>query len=300
MCGNPGTFLPRRFRRIRVGCVSVGLGLLVAGCTPAASFQPNRDLLNGGGPLVYSDQDWAAVLRDYVHGGMVNYTALAAGRTPLDRYYALLSETGPSRTPDQFLTSADATAYWINAYNAAVLLFVLEHYPTDTIYDEEMPQIEAAIFRLNGRVYTLPQMEAKLLQVSRGDVRTLFATNRGALGAPQLPPEPIRGATLEQQLAQAAADALDNMRLLRIDSAQRQILVWQVVLARRNDFEQYYGARHGVTPVSLTEVLADLASPRCRSLLEAAAAYTVRIAPFSAQLNDCSTRATPGGRPIVP
>jgi hypothetical protein len=272
--------------RLALAIITAGAILLMAGCAGPAMIGPDTRLLGGPGPYAYSDQDWADVLRDYTRDGLVNYAGLAAHREPLERYYALLGVTGPSRTPDQFPSAAHAIAYWINAYNAAVLLFVLQHFPTGTIYDQGLPKIEAATFRVDGRPYTLPQMETRILQTTGGDVRTLFATSRGALGTPRLPAEPLRAATLEEQIAKAAADALNNPRILRIDHAGQQILVWQAVLAHRDDFERYYCAHRRVASASLLSVLMDMASSARRRELENAAGYPLRTMPFGWQLNN--------------
>jgi hypothetical protein len=279
---------------------AVGLAWLTTGCTGPNAIGPDTRLLGGPGPYAYSDQDWASVLRDYTRDGLVNYSGLAAHREPLERYYALLGVTGPSRTPDQFPSMADGAAYWINAYNAAVLLFVLEHFPAETIYDEVVPKIELASFRVDGRAYTLPQMESRILQITDGDVRALFATSRGALGTPRLPDEPLRAATLEAQIVKAAVDALNNPWILRIDEPGQQILVWQAVLAHRDDFERYYVTRRRAASVSLLGVLMDLASSPRRRELERAAAYPLRTMPFGGQLNNLGAGLASDERPLVP
>lgn len=207
--------------------------------------------------------------------------------------------TGPSRTPDQFPSGAHATAYWINAYNVAVILFVLQYYPVETIYDISIPKIELASFRVDGGAYTLPQMESKMLEASGGDVRALFATSRGALGTPRLSSEPIRAMLLERQLTDAAADALNNPRLLRIDHTARQILVWQVVLARKADFLEYWRTRRRTQTAHLLSVLMDLASAGRRRSLQGAVGYTFQTVPFDRALNNWGS-GSPDGRPLVP
>lgn len=274
--------------------VAGGFALVTLGCAQPHAFGPDTRLLDGPGPYAYSDRDWAEVLRDYTRDGLVDYAGLAAHHRPLDQYYALLGVTGPSRTPDQFPSSAHAAAYWINAYNAAVLLFVLEHYPDETIYEVGKPKIELATFRMDGQTLTLPQMEARILRITDGDVRALFATSRGALGTPRLPAEPLQAATLEAQIAQATADALNDPRILRIDESVQQVLVWQVVLAHRDDFERYYVARRRVANGSLLSVLMDMAASPRRQELERAAAYTLRTMPFDGRLNGLNAQVAGG------
>lgn len=286
---------------------AVVLAVLTAGCEQPVSIRPNLKVLNQAPPYGYTDQDWAQVLHDYVHDGLVDYAGLAAHHELLDRYYALLGVTGPARTPDQFPSAAHATAYWINAYNAAVILFVLQHFPAETIYDESVPKIELASFRIDGQARTLPQIESKILEASGGDVRALFATSRGSVGTPRLPAEPMRPATLERQLADAAADALNNPRLLKVDHAGRQILLWQLVLTRKDDFLKYYCTRRRTSNAHLLGVLMDLASAERRRSLQSAVGYVFHPMPFGRPLNNWSSgppglRGTVGGvaPPLAP
>jgi len=104
-------------------------------------IRPRLGLL-GSRPLTYSDTDWATVLQNNVREGLVDYAGLLAQREPLERYYALVGETGPTRTPDQFVSRSAKTAYWINVYNALVLRAVLERYPISTMYDLTLPRLE--------------------------------------------------------------------------------------------------------------------------------------------------------------
>lgn len=291
------------------GALLAFLAVLAAGCQDRLTIPSNPRILNQSGPYTYSDEDWARVLRDHVRDGLVDYAGLDRDREPLDRYYALLGVTGPSRTPDQFPTSAHATSYWINAYNALAVLFVLNIYPVETIYDMDpsMPKIELATFRVDGRTCTLPEIEAKILEASDGDVRALFATSQGALGTPRLSSGPMRAATLERQLTQAAADALNNPRILRIDHAGRQILVWHLVLTRKDDFLDYWRTRRRTRTAYLLNVLADMASTRRRRALQGAVGYAFQAIPFDRRLNDWKSGLSsefPGGsgsdRPLVP
>ncbi|MEP0843169.1 MAG: hypothetical protein HRF43_10735, partial [Phycisphaerae bacterium] len=168
------------------------------------------------------------------------------------------------------------------------------------IYDRSIARIEEATFSVDGRVYTLPQIEARMLEAGSGDVRALFATSRGALGTPRLAAEPVRPGTLERQLATAAVDALNNPRLLRIDHAGRRILVWQVMLTRKEDFLNYLRTRRRVANPELFSVLLDLASPERRRALQSAVGYTFHVVPFDRAVNNWSAGTVSPDRPIAP
>ncbi len=267
-------------------------GLLLAsviGCKEP-DIRPETALIER--PYRYSDNDWARVLRGFVRSGLVDYDGLAAHPEDLNRYYALVSVTGPSSTPDQFPGRAAATAFWINAYNALVLKVVLKHYPTRSVHDMSLPRLETDYtFRVDRRVCTLAQVEQAMLEASGNDVRTLLATSRGALGTPVLWPEPMRAGTLDGQLATAAAKALDDPRIMRIDPAMHSVYVWQLILNRQSDFEEYWRSRRRASAGKLLDALAEMASPRTRRALLAAAGYTFRPIQFDRTLNGTQRKA---------
>ena len=256
-----------------------------AGCGEP-SVRPSMALLPPNRPLTYTDGDWAQVLASHVREGLVDYDALLTQREPLERYYALVSETGPTRTPDQFASRTAKTAYWINAYNALVLRAVLEHYPVSTMYDLALPRLEYDYtFRVDGKVCNLVTIEARMLEDSAQDARTLLATSRAALGTPRLMSEPFRADTLENQLTQAAADAFDDPYLLQIDHTTKTILVWQAVLVHQQDFLSYWRLRRRVSSIYLYNVVLDMASGTRRRALQSAVGYRFRQIPFERKLN---------------
>ena len=67
--------------------------------------------------------------------GRVDYPALEQMREPLDGYFAALSQISPDNRPALFASEDDRLAYWINAYNATVLVSVLDRYPLDRVTD---------------------------------------------------------------------------------------------------------------------------------------------------------------------
>jgi len=163
----------------------------VAGC-PDQTIGPDPSLVHQMRGQSYTDRDWAVVLRDHVRYGLVDYDTLRAKPEALYRYAALISVTGPESTPEQFPGRAQATAYYVNAYNALVLLAVLSQPPNiPTMEDISLPHLEEDYrFVLDGSTVTLNQVERKMLAASGGDVRTLLATSRAAMGTPRLPGEP--------------------------------------------------------------------------------------------------------------
>jgi hypothetical protein len=279
--------MSRSFSLEAVILVALGTGaLLASGCsserviTPRAA--PQENVRSSG----YSDRDWAWVLRTYVRDGLVDYDGLARNRIALDQYTALIARVGPTATPEQFPSAAERTAYWINAYNALVLLAVLDVYPVSTMYDLSLPRLEWEYwFQVDGRKMNLAQVEEAMLDAGRNDVRALFATSRAAMGTPRLGAEPIRPETLDRQLAEAAATALDNPHLLRVDDIRQSVLVWQLVLEQEERFREYWHVRRRVRTSYLFNILLELASAQRRRALQSAVGYTLRPIPFDRTLN---------------
>lgn len=271
--------------------------VLATGCADM-TVRPNPALVPKENPPIYNDRDWSAVLSDNVRDGLVDYEKLAAHREALDRFYALISVVGPTRAPDQFNTRTTKTAYWINTYNALVLLAVLQKYPCATVHDLSMPQLEYDYrFLVDGKSRNLWEVEGEMLADSTGDVRALFATSRGALGTPRLMSEPLRPESLESQLTQAAMDSLDNPDICAVDHVGRSILVWQTVLRRESEFVAYWQVRRRVKTAYLYNVLMDMASPSRQQTFQSAVGYQIRAMPFNRKLNKWPPDASStGGR----
>jgi hypothetical protein len=264
------------------------------GCAPAPTLiPPDSRLVPNPVPTTFSLGDWATIVTEYAKKGLVDYDGLARNRETLDRYYALISVMGPASTADQFPTRQDQIAYDINAFNALMLLIVLEDPQRATIYDLDLPlPMTGYQFVVDGARVRLFDIEQRLLRDSSGDVRILFALNRGALGGPGLHYEPFRAASLERQLREAAANALDDPRLLQVDHEQRTLFLWLGILSHRDEFLDFYQLRRRTPAPSLLSVLLELASPRRRQALNAAIGYHIRPMPFDRRLN----RWRPGGR----
>lgn len=251
---------------------------------PQISFAPTE--------RIYSDHDWTLVLQKHVHSGLVDYDGLAADREALDRYYALLGITGPDSTPEQFTTPTEKTAYYINAYNALVLIAVLQSYPVSTVYDLALPSLEHEYkFTVDGRRTTLAQLEQQILTGSNRDVRTLFTLCAAAAATPRLRGEPYRAGNLDDELDRAAKREMDNPQICQVKQASRTIFVWQKILEHSDDFVAYWQERRRTQTAYLFNVLMDLSSAERRQELQVAAGFAFAAIPFDRSLNRWSSEA---------
>lgn len=283
---------------LTAGLLTAGLLPAIVGCADQA-IRPDPAFVQQARGQAYSDREYALVLRDHVRYGLVDYDTLRARPESLLRYTALLSLTGPRSTPDQFADRSHAIAYYVNAYNALVMTAVLSQpASTPTMYDLSLPRLEEDYkFVLDGAAITLAGIQRRMLEVSDGDVRTILATSRAAMGTPRLPSEPIRPETLDRQLNAASADALDLPEILRIDHSTRSILVWQEVLRNQEAFVDYWKKQKRVRTFYLWNVLREMASPQQQRALQSAVGYAFRPVAFDRSLNRWERRAD---RPFVP
>jgi hypothetical protein len=265
--------------------LALAAALAASGCGPRR-IAPDMKLLRDELPERFDDRDWAFVLRENVRDDLVDYEHLAEHRAPLERFLAYVSVVGPFTTPNQFRTDQERTAFWINCYNALALRFVLEQYPTDTVYPLVGPNIEYDFsFPVDGQPMTLHDIEVRALRDSHDDMRLLFCLCAAAKGCPPLEAQPFRGEDLPRRLHVAAEQAMANPNIVRRDDENQRLLVWYPLLTRETAFIRYYERSKATSGAGLITVLLDFAAPEQRRMLNAAIDYELGAIPFDHSLN---------------
>ena len=170
------------------------------------------------------------ILDIYVRDGLVYYRALRSERGRFDRYVQSLADTTAETvkgwTPERQL------AFWINAYNAAVLRTVIDHYPIRGRAPEypansirQIPgAFERATHRAGGRTFTLDALERDVI-AGFGDPRALFALGRGAMGGGRLKSEAFTSARLDTQLTTMTSELVTRRVLVFVDASSDQLSV---------------------------------------------------------------------------
>jgi len=145
--------------------------------------------------------EYGSLLDEYVTGDGVRYEAWHRSeedRNRLDRVLDSWSTVDPAALDD-----AEATAFLINLYNAAMIDLVLEEYPLNSV--REIGLQPFAVFRkdviaLNGEPVSLDTIEKGILLEEYFDPRIHFAVNCASVSCPPLRREPFTGKALEDQL----------------------------------------------------------------------------------------------------
>jgi hypothetical protein len=238
------------------------------------------------------------LLDAYVRDGYVYYRALQSQRSRLSAYVA-----GLAFAPLDAMDRDDRVALWLNAYNALVLMTVIEHYPIAGSAPEypsaSIRQIPGAFerrqHRVGGQTLTLDQIEQTVLP-RFGDPRVFLALGRGAAGSGRLRSEAFTGASLERQLSEAAGECAVSPRCVRIDRGANAVLISPIFSWREKEFSAAYAgkaddmfARRSPIERAVLAVIAPTVVPAEREFL-AANAFQVRYLPFDWTLNDLNAR----------
>jgi hypothetical protein len=241
------------------------------------------------------------ILDLYVRDGFVYYRALKSDRRRLDGYVTSLSTAAiASASRDEQL------AFWLNAYNALVLRTVIDHYPT-TRRSNEYPassvrQISGAFegqrHQVAGKSLTLDQIEQTILP-GFNDPRVFLALGRGAVASGRLRSEAYAPETLEQQLAEAAAECTSHAHCVNVDRAGNRVQVSSIFSWRSKEFAAAYDDKAAPafsTRSPIERAVLALVEPRLTTIERdflAKNQFKVEFSPFDWTLNDLTGR---GGR----
>lgn len=172
---------------------------------------------------------WDRVLATHVVDGGVDYAALKRDRAGLDAYLSHLRKTDPAALPRD-----ERLAFWINAYNAVVVHFVLQRYPGIESVRKVEGFFDELTFEVGGRELTLDQIESE----SRGmDPRAHFAVVCASTSCPDLRGEAYVGPRIDAQLEEQTESFLaDEEKGLRYDAEDNELYLSSIFKWYAGDF----------------------------------------------------------------
>ncbi|UCC71783.1 MAG: DUF547 domain-containing protein [Gemmatimonadota bacterium] len=191
----------------------------------------------------------------YVQDGRVDYAALQDERELLDRYLEQVAAVEADEVAGW--PEAERIAYLINAYNAYVLVTVIDHYPiggSSFLKKLTSPNrfgypansirhIDGVFDRLRHRVagteMTLDDIEHGTLRANHNEPRVHFALVCAALSCPPLRGEAYRGDRLEEQLDDQGRRFLNDPRQNRFEIERRQVHLSRIFDWYGEDFEEF-------------------------------------------------------------
>lgn len=182
----------------------------VGGKAPRQNHVPLRD--------TPSHLAWDRLLRKHVSpDGLVDYRGFASDQDQLVAYLESLSNQIPS---EQWSRQA-RLAYYINLYNAATVLLILEHYPLESIRDISRPWGKKRI-QIGDQRFSLSEIEHGILR-KMGEPRIHFALNCASFSCPKLQPQAYREEALEAQLERATGDFINDFSRNDLSNGQARL-----------------------------------------------------------------------------
>ena len=148
---------------------------------------------------------WDKLLKKHVGpDGLVDYRGFASDKDELLAYLVTLSDHIPS---GQWSRQA-RLAYYINLYNAATVLLILEHYPLQSIRHISRPWGKKRI-QIGDQRLSLSEIEHGILR-KMGEPRIHFALNCASFSCPKLQPQAYMEDTLEAQLERVTREFITD------------------------------------------------------------------------------------------
>jgi hypothetical protein len=212
---------------------------------------------------------WDRLLAAYVRGDAVDYAAWKRdGRADLRAHLASVSAT---RKADYDRWSrAERLAFWLNAYNAAVVEVVLDRHPLASIRDVGDAPFEAfrrdvlPLPHLLGGSVSLDHVEKEILAKELRDPRVHVALVCAARSCPALRPEAYDATRLDAQLDDDARRFLSDPSRNRWDPATRTLHLSKVFEWYAADFGGPAGVRSFVARYLPAGVGEEVRSGRAR------------------------------------
>lgn len=191
----------------------------------------------------FSHDLFDAVLQTHVDSlGLVDYPAIQADRVALDAYIDSLGQYSPSSHPERFPTPQDQLAYWINAYNAFVLVGVVDAYPVKSVKDISVLNgfFRFTKFVAGGEELTLNKIENEIIRPQFKDPRIHFVVNCAALSCPSLQNRAFVSEELEIRLEDAALRGINNPAHVRLDQANQVLHLTKLLEWYGQDFIDWF------------------------------------------------------------
>jgi hypothetical protein len=278
---------------------ALGLALLAVcavGCV--TTIEPRPLLPPAGRPFSHAELD--RVQQRFVdERGRVDYAGLAADRGDLDTYYRRLAAVSPHSHPVRFPRPVDELAYWINAYNASVLVAVLEAWPIDSIGDVKPPlalrpvlwgkSAMAGFFVfqdvvLGDETINLLDLENKVIR-PYGDPRIHFAINCASIGCPRLPRRAFSAEGLDGELDREARRFFADPEKLRIDHEARVVHLSSILDWFEGDFSDWLKQHGPGGPPTLLAYIRRYVSAERQAEIDRALDYDIEFIEYDWGLN---------------
>ncbi len=245
----------------------------------------------------FSHSAFAALLREYVSTeGDVDYErwhGSVESVEALDSYLAAVTLFSPDSAPERFSSRNDELAYWMYGYNAWVIKAVLLNWPLSSVTDVKAP-LEAVKglgffyqlrFPFGGKYLSLYAVENDTIRKRFQDPRIHFVLNCASESCPVARPELPTGEHLEEMMALAALEFVNNPDNVSVDHEQRTVSLNAIFKWYKKDFTNYLLATGRPTQHGLLDYIEGVAEQPLLSDVQRAKDYSIAFREYDGRLN---------------
>ena len=168
-------------------------------------------------------------LKTHVTNGAVDYETIYAAPTALNNILHLASTLSISKDDKSY------KAFWINAYNLAVIKGIIDNYPLKSPLDKP-GFFDKVKYDLAGHNVTLNTIENTFLRAVFNDARVHFVLVCGAKGCPPLIPNAYLPETLENQLQEQTSLAINGTSFVKINNKKKRVEGSEILKWYKADF----------------------------------------------------------------
>ena len=245
----------------------------------------------------FSHRDFESLLEKYVdQDGNVDYAGWLGSLesvSTLNGYLAAVSAYSPDATPERFSSSSQELAYWLYGYNAYVIKSVLDNWPLESVTDVKAPlEVVKGLgffhrlrFQFGGKRYSLLSVENSVIRKRYRDARIHFVLNCASDSCPPMRPNLPIGEALDDLLATAAIDFVNNPANVAVDHDNKQVLLSTIFKWFRKDFLNDLAKRGLPSERGLIDYVSSEASPALRAELDNTRGYDIVFMDYDWSLN---------------
>lgn len=213
----------------------------------------------------HSYATYNSLLNRYVKNARVNYEGFINSRAEFETFLRALG----SVDEDVFesWTEEQRLAFWINAYNAFTIKAIIDHYPIKRSFtlvgifyapSDSILQIKGVWtklqFRALGNMVTLDEIEHQILRKKFNEPRIHMAINCASISCPDLRNEAYTPEKLEEQLADASINFVNNPdKGVYVNEQSGKVKLSKIFKWFGDDFINNYGSKKLFNNYSLKE-----------------------------------------------
>ncbi len=166
--------------------------------------------------------------KTYVSNGKVDYKSIEKNPEQLNELLDQAANISVSISE-----AKEYQAFWINAYNLAVIKGVIDNYPIDSPLDKD-GFFDSIKYNLGGTSLTLNDIENKKLRAQFDEPRFHFVLVCGAKSCPPIIAEAYKPSALEKQLQEQTVKALNNPSFIKV--SENEVSISEIFKWYNEDF----------------------------------------------------------------